>query len=648
MIYSLALLNVFWDKNSIDTRYFVSLEAQKQYFDNLMLTQNVVFSELLNFNINDNVSTTVVLKVDKNIEKSLKSNYCIVKNEVGKYRYFFADCVQDSGIQLIINLELDDIQTNYFEYKDTITPCKINRACLDRFDDLFQGNLEFKNKTTTSNLFLEEMPPLPKYTENTIYKNLSVGDTTLYNFFSQGVICWKYVYFTRTPDMGFINVNNLAQGIITVDFKTEVYNDSFVNNDFRVFCYPIFKDSSTKIFFETDDPLKRILIGEKGYKSFRKLNNNASYFFNEKFSLVPPFFDGIEYTQNGNEITIRNKNSGIGYGVQNGLFGLSMDNLFNGVLVLSKQYNSTFKVKDINISFFAKTKFKASELTNNPLKKIYFNPKINSMTCKALSLRQNTGKHFEYDLQKIGKDTIDLDYTEILNPLITKSYLRYSQVLESNKYYGSPYLFNYFGLINSTDESTIYCNDRYSEFLANNKNFNLQAQWSMGSEVAKSAIKGVGEATSGKIGSGVATVLNAGIDLATAQKELSWSIDNMQSSPSTLKEASGDGLFNIAVGGKLIALDLLTANQNDLKNFNDYCVTFGFKCEEIGNIKDYDNIRSKFNYVSASVENITALLSNLEKQRLRERLQAVRFWNSDIINYDYENVENWILKKYGV
>ena len=72
---------------------------------------------------------------------------------------------------------------------------------------------------------------------------------------------------------------------------------------------------------------------------------------------------------------------------------------------------------------------------------------------------------------------------------------------------------------------------------------------------------------------------------------------------------------------------------------DDYTYKNGFAYNRVDSISNYDNIRYYFNYIEADVESITGNISNLEKERLRERLSAVRFWNTDTLQYTLENYE---------
>ena len=72
--YKLTLINVWWNENSIDTRYFNNLSEQDSYFDNL--TKGIQ-SPFVNFNMGDNISTTIIYRDNSNrdISELIKCNY---------------------------------------------------------------------------------------------------------------------------------------------------------------------------------------------------------------------------------------------------------------------------------------------------------------------------------------------------------------------------------------------------------------------------------------------------------------------------------------------------------------------------------------------------------------------------------------------
>lgn len=71
---------------------------------------------------------------------------------------------------------------------------------------------------------------------------------------------------------------------------------------------------------------------------------------------------------------------------------------------------------------------------------------------------------------------------------------------------------------------------------------------------------------------------------------------------------------------------------------------YWYTYNQLDNIKNCDNIRYYHNYIKASITNIYGVsISNNIRDDIKSRFnQGVRFWNSDNIQYEMENYENWL------
>ena len=69
---------------------------------------------------------------------------------------------------------------------------------------------------------------------------------------------------------------------------------------------------------------------------------------------------------------------------------------------------------------------------------------------------------------------------------------------------------------------------------------------------------------------------------------------------------------------------------------------FGFTYNQTDYLTNVDNIRKYYNYVEAEIETINVPINNVEKERLKQRMRSIRMWNSDNIDYTYENYERWL------
>lgn len=71
---------------------------------------------------------------------------------------------------------------------------------------------------------------------------------------------------------------------------------------------------------------------------------------------------------------------------------------------------------------------------------------------------------------------------------------------------------------------------------------------------------------------------------------------------------------------------------------------YRYTYNQLDNIKNCDNIRYYHNYIKTSITNIYGVsISNNIRNDIKSRFnQGVRFWNSDNIQYEMENYENWL------
>ena len=200
--YKIGLCNVFWNRDGIDTRYFENVASQRAYFLFKVGAVNAI-GPRINFNINDNISTTITYLDDSNrsIEELIACNYAVLfranpeTDEVVDVRYYYAKVSQLSGRKMRVELDLDDIQTNYFKYKNQIAPCIINRAHLNRFvkneDNTFSFDLGLK-----SHLYEEEDASRAKRLTKRTKLKIKYTDDIITNWINDNVAYWVYTLWS--------------------------------------------------------------------------------------------------------------------------------------------------------------------------------------------------------------------------------------------------------------------------------------------------------------------------------------------------------------------------------------------------------------------------------------------------------------------
>lgn len=666
-MYEIALINVFWDNVTQDTRYFSTIAEQTRYFENLAVDKWV---GPLNFLIADRVTTRVTYRDNsgRDIDDILGCNYCVVKRN-NEYRYYFARATHDSGNQVVLDLELDDIQTNYFKHKNTIKPCVIERACLNRFKVNNDKTLSF-NMGVDSDLYTDEDITAPKY----LYSREELEITNDYlpaevrQWLNDNIVAWRYIFLTnnqyKVRNTNGDYVTDEDEAIQTLKYG-RIANNQFLRKNYdtesyKVICVPVFKEFG----LETATGLISIYNGDtlfgtisNNIKGFTSENDNTSYVLTQKISKISPF-DLSPLSQTGQQlIQYEIVNGGLKIILpKDGIFthpthmgftgAINFVNFYYTYISVNEYPTNSFTTTEFTIPDF-KEKFSVNEVINTPLN-YKLNPKLFSTNFYDLNITLPEGDTFTYDILKYGDEKGRCLYTEILQPETTKRYMRLDiDENNTNCLYNEAMERNYLGVTSSVNNSVPYSNDQYSAFLSQNKNFWAQSNWKIfGSAVSGAITGGIGGAMLGgsRSKAGVFGAISGGVSSAVLGAiDRAYTIDNMRKAPQSVSNMSGDIFTNLSVNDYNLAVEVYKPLERDLIVTNQYLNMYGFNFGEIGNVSDYDNIRSRFNFVQASPDTITAPISNIEKTRLREKLnKGVRFWNSDTIDYFYENHEKYL------
>lgn len=628
--YKFALCNVFWSENDINTRHFESITQQNEYFDNLT---RGVFTPLSNFNMGDNIETTIVYRDDtgRDINELIRCNYLVLhklndNNEIIERRYYYASVQQDDGNQLIVNISLDDIQTNYFKYKDQIAPCVINRRHIDRFINVDSNTVKF-DLEPTSHLFENEGNNLPKrLVKRTKLDFNYTNNEEINQWLKDNIKYWVYIFCDRYHQYHTYNPDNGSESITSEGFTTIKSNNK---QDVGCICYPVYKGNGRIKVYRNQTI---ITINDEGYGWFADINGINSYSFNKKISIIPPInFNLYNARISGNDL-IDNDNS---YTSNFSLAGF-------GIKVIIGDYDNkvgvftSFDEQSINFesdNYLTDKTFNFNKITLKGYRNINFEPKLLSQDFSELQLKSSDGEIFIYDNQKINNNEIKIVYTEPIQPEITKYYAR---LKAPTGLYIDDTDNNYLGLVGSTDTALNMANTQYANFIANNKNFWMQSNFKMFQTVTDFAMSSM---TQGMSPEGI---YGFGKSMVNQIYDRKWMIDNLKASPGSLKNASGNVIFNMAITDLGIYIEEYEALIEDKIQMYDYFYMNGYFYGHIGNISDYDNTRKYFNYLECDVGVISAPLSEKEKSRLRERLRSIRFWHTDNIQYDLENYERWL------
>lgn len=657
--YQAALISVFWHRGGIDNRYFATVAEQTAYFESKCAGK---WKEVFNFPVNDNVTTQIYYQADEtdDIADLIRQNYCVIRRtpeEGGApvYRYFFASAVQDSGNQLSVSLDLDDIQTNYFKCRANIAPCLIDRCMPDRFVPVVGDETRVKFNNAPNSIFMNyEGVDLPKRLISR--DRLKVSPTNradLKAWFQSYNYSWLLVFLKtsiRDQSTAFANVPNFSICGVDMGFILLV---APVDSDYTTIAPETFQINGNNI---TKEAIFEFING----------GNLSAHVLNIKVTTCPPFDcwfgDGNTYEITDGHLNVKIQSAW-------NLRDVSVDGSADVVHVaaLTAQYGI---LSTITQPKYAEIELPETTFLKSDIVGAAYNPKLNpkalSMTFKELKIVDYAGNSYSYDVQKINADSVRLYVTEALTSDITKGYAR----LENIGCYAEGSAENLTGLVYSNDTSIPFSVDQLSEFLANNKNYSLmqQAQRDYRSEVTRiqnkaalasmagNLVTAAASFATGGAGAGagiqqIGSAINTGIGIAQRNAETqaanefskqneTMTLDNMRSAPDALRNAQGNILFTMLFQhDPNIFAETYEALESDSRKMLDYMNMYGFKYGLIGKVSDFDNVRTRFNYIAANVDLIDYPLSDTEHERLKQALKAVRFWNSDTVSYDLENYE---------
>ncbi len=563
-----------------------------------------------------------------------------------------------------VTLSLDDVQTNYFKYKDKIQPCIINRACLNRWvwynerTGVVQFNGRVNSKLFKNEPYGEAPKRLKKRTKisfNTFFKNSAIK-----KWLDENVLSWVYIFvdssheYNRSDYSGADTVK-FQETVILPNSATDNTEANTFSSQFTILCYPIMKGNKNLFVKENFTVIGERLykINKNGLFFFQMYNNDASYIYDIQMSNIPPFANSVSRTtmeisasfnSNGDMILENLVNvSGPIYNFHVEYFDSPPLSTIVQALGVLETMPTEVESEYFEISKDRPIRFGINDIANQEFSYLH-NPKMASVKFFEIKLENEAGDGFSYDLQKLNETRFKIKLSSPLTPGFSKSYLR----IESE---GGIYIpdtsKNFMGAVIFDDLTITRVTSQYAQMLANNKNYFQQQNLQYASDFAKSTIGGaIGGASSGGVSGALAGMAGGALTSLgnTVQKmiDTEYTLDNMLSAPRSVQQAKGDVFMYLSVNEPGFYLSLYESLETDMKTASDYNYLYGYSVKEKGFIGDYDNIRTSFNYVSADVESIKAPISNLEKQRLRNKLNSVRFWNSDNVTFKNNNFERRI------
>lgn len=516
--YQYALTSVQFDSSYENAIRFDTRAQQEEYFKVSTLFAN---AKSVNFDFGNLINTTLVVKIKKAPMELMGFNYLILKdlnqNPTHRYVYFFIDKVEyisggdnDSDTTIRLDLTMDVLNTYMLDIAWD-NGALIERASLDRWDKGGTNLYLYYNLGPDSPFRLDDEGEAKCSKVLINRENLQVlssqysSNKEAYDWINQNVQCWEYVFLDKNQTYAFPNFN--TDDIVYLQESSRFYwnynmfskEGSDTIPDYGLLTIPIYKDQNHKIICRFNvkaegniNVVVNIEVSHDGLAAFRKHNNDATYFFADKYGLMCPLLlDGFTCKIEGNNLVIEG-DPDTPYGVLgNQFFSKNYINCLQTEKISGKKYDckgvfiggkATPDIPSETAKYSGlgyENQFLQASIRLATSRNTRACPRLLSSNYSSVNIKC-VGDELEYswmDLSakhnnKWDNGKFSLLYTEVIQPEITKYYVRikapYGVYIEDSNY-------NYSGLVSTADTSIAIVNSAYAEFLANNKNYWLMS-----------------------------------------------------------------------------------------------------------------------------------------------------------------------------
>lgn len=701
--FQLAFTTVAFNNSYDDVYRFDSRAEQETFFEVARLFQQAPYVNII---LNDFVTMTVTYKLDgTDLFDYEKYNYCILRETVSEnnykyYYYFIKSMIYDSGNQFIIKLECDVMQTYYLGC--VFAPCLINRAHLDRWKTAVGNTVTLNNAPDSKMLIPEVSIPYSKFCTGRYRLGLPqrFAEDKIIKWLNDNVEAWVYIYIHRSGESNNEWVNRTytvqsprGDSTSQTTFNYCSYDDG--SGHFRaqelyysVLCYPLYRRGVTpRLQCRFDDTIAGYssfcqidYVGEEG---FNQLNKDTSFYISKQISHIPPFtLYGTENTDwtigSNNNLIIKHKTGGH----SNQYYETTLDAYYINT-VLESSTASTYAMHGLfyvdkletQIGLMCdSTEFAGIPNTFNITDivgadyNIAYNPKVRSPTFMELTISNEAGAQFSYDIQKMDNtEDIKFMYSEYPSPSgTTRGYLRLASGPFDYGVYTEYAQQNLTGLVFNQDLNLNFANNQLASFLANNRNMFTQVGARIGQSVFNTvwgtakdlALTFVGK---GKVSAGTQAragtqaggdLIQAGVNTLLDVWQTNMSIDNMRGAPDVISNANGQVMFNSTYSEIGLYVEIYQCLPIELYREGQRMHLYGFEYKMIDQLKSYDNVRHYFNYISANINSVVyndgvsysglpLPIYNILKAIFNK---GVRFWNvastGVFLEYTKDNYEN--------
>lgn len=692
--YLIGLINFPFDDQSENTLYFDSQATQQAYMEGKVFSESTAYRDMTAPNLNTTIMTNVVYNAAQtttsrlDVSRLAQLNYAVILKAVypqgsstptmSYYYYWVTQCTQGADGILLLDLKLDTIQTYMFDPNLTIPDCLIERAHLNRWEEMPNDATKIRFANRKDNPILLAEPNVgdsgKTCTERTNLAFSWTGISDVDRWLTNNISYWVYAYVDTTNIDYVVDTSNSNAKISGAD--TVVGMKSIDGSEYKypygVFCYPVYRDNSKVIKFLRAYPGTTAIsktLDITDFSDFLGENGGTSHIFCIKASIVPPFGGGYYFapytttnpdTNNmGNEIYIDGngdlilEQTNVNALGTNGYINLTDANgnlccrltasstidtsihLFTAPQQIIQSFNS-YNANDFTTPIFNKTDIIGASHNAE------YNPKMYQTDFVEYHLKDNAGYDYVYDKSKASTQygIARFLYSEALQPEITRYYCRYNSSESIYSYFMTE---DYTGLAGSIDTTLSLAVDSYDNFIANNRNFWLQTLLGFGLNIAGSGIKSTNP---------IAGATSAGLSLfdsAFALSDRLFTKSNLEQAPDSIRNTSGSILGNLQIAPMAIFLETWSAYDTTSITADTYMNLNGYIFNQVDSVLNYLHTRKYFNYVKAQLTDIQGVaLSNLIRNDIKQRFSnGLRFWDASTfatngVQYDLENYELWL------
>ena len=647
--YQVAILNVWWNRGEVDTRLFSTKDDRDFYFNSM----SPYWNSLNNFNIRDNITSTIVFRDDsgRTIDELLKCNYAIVRHLVSEntytYRYYYIVHVeQDSNNQVVCTIDLDDVQNNLYDLISANSPFYVKNWT--GFNYKTNGWINYYPLDLPKQMASSGDIPTLYNTNSQRIKVKQFEAEALDNWFYNNIYAWRYVYCVQNNML--CRPRNDVNDKTSISLAMNVYTTINGNSTGLPYCAvsePIYSgDKKIYIRYKVNNVDYYLKLESVGIEAFFNVEDAdysnfpmGTYGFCQKYSILAPFGNILNYEidADGDLILIASITPFADYNIV-----ISLNQFYRTALNMTQYANTSKATAERGIvGGIDQRKTTYDAVAENPItiNDVGFaSMKILDQEYTKLRVRV-ANQSYDYNPLALLTDTnaseISFKYTEILKVGINKIYLR----AIGNGLYTSAEESDYTGLIASIDITEPILTNQWADYVASNKNYYMQTMYNNTAGLVNTwtdALVGAlaSSSTEQAIGQVAVKVGMSGYNYAINSINENLGYGNMKLAPNGLSNANGDPYFNLEVSGIAPMLDLYETKD---KTKDSIIEKFMLQGMPINNLMLPTQVfYSHKNYESLSCTIYVATdISTKEFERLKAYLSNNhRYWYTDTIDFN--------------